>query len=55
MVENSKQGNNANHRVNAQKSKKNSRASKLKGKLGSLWVPAEKWKKMSQREKNEHI
>ena len=40
---------------NAQKSKKNSQANKLKEKLGAFWVPADKWKKMSQAEKDEHI
>ena len=39
---------------NAQK-KKSSQANKLKEKLGAFWVPAEKWKKMSQAEKDEHI
>ena len=55
VVENSKKGINAYRRVNTQKSKKNSRANKLKEKQGSFWIPAAKWKKMSQSEKDEHI
>jgi len=51
---------NGNRRANNQQksgkqSNKSSRANNLKKRLGDHYVPPEKWKKMSQNEKNEHI
>ena len=55
VVESSRKAGSHRRVNNTQKSKKSSQSNKLKDKLGSFWVPGEKWKKMSQTEKDEHI